>query len=97
VCHGQLLHAVGVTRVVLVGRSAACTSKFGGPGDVLIVNDHVNFSGRNPLFGPNDDKCAPTTSVTLIVFFVADVPRASCVVSCVSCRVVSGGACASRT
>lgn len=52
----RLLHAVGVTRVVLVGRSAACTSKFGGPGDVLIVNDHVNFSGRNPLFGPNDDK-----------------------------------------
>jgi purine-nucleoside phosphorylase len=51
---------VGVTRVVLVGRSAACTGKFGGPGDVLIVNDHVNFSGRNPLFGPNDDKCAPT-------------------------------------
>jgi purine-nucleoside phosphorylase len=51
-----LLHAVGVARVVLVGRSAACTSKFGGPGDILIVNDHVNFSGRNPLFGPNDDR-----------------------------------------
>lgn len=29
------------------------------PGSLVLVNDHINFLGSNPLVGPNDDKFGP--------------------------------------
>lgn len=29
------------------------------PGQVVVVSDHVNFLGNNPLKGPNDDRLGP--------------------------------------
>lgn len=51
----QLLHALAVPRVIMVGRSASCSPDL-DRGDFLLVNDHINFSGRNPLFGPNEER-----------------------------------------
>jgi purine-nucleoside phosphorylase len=28
-------------------------------GDLVLISDHLNLSGRNPLFGPNDDRLGP--------------------------------------
>lgn len=45
--------------------SLLCTAAVGslrmevGPGDVMAINDHINFQCRSPLIGPNDDAIGP--------------------------------------
>jgi purine-nucleoside phosphorylase len=29
------------------------------PGSVMMIRDHINFTGRNPLIGPNNDEFGP--------------------------------------
>ncbi|MDF1683144.1 MAG: purine-nucleoside phosphorylase [Legionellaceae bacterium] len=30
-----------------------------GPGELMLIKDHINFQGTNPLVGPNDDEFGP--------------------------------------
>lgn len=56
VCFGvTLLAALGCDRVLLsnaAGGIAADTA----PGDLLLITDHINLTGRNPLCGPADPR-----------------------------------------
>lgn len=48
----------GCRRVVLTNAAGACHDGL-APGDLVIITDHLNLSGRNPLVGPNDDRLGP--------------------------------------
>ncbi|MGE3262151.1 MAG: purine-nucleoside phosphorylase [Bacteriovoracia bacterium] len=42
----------GVEEFLLTNASGGLTTAF-QPGDVMMIRDHVNFTGQNPLTGPN--------------------------------------------
>ena len=44
----------GVQRVVLTSAAGALDPSL-SPGDILLVEDHINLMGRNPLVGPGND------------------------------------------
>ncbi len=56
----------GVRTAILAGaRVVVLTNAAGGagdglaPGDLVLIRDHLNLAGRNPLTGPNDDRLGP--------------------------------------
>lgn len=50
----RYLAALGVRLVVLTNAAGGLSPRL-RPGDLMLIQDHVNFSFRNPLRGPNDD------------------------------------------
>ena len=50
----RILKAMGVERLILTNASGGLHADMPS-GTLVIVDDHINFSGANPLVGPNDD------------------------------------------
>jgi purine-nucleoside phosphorylase len=48
----------GIRTVVLTNAAGGMNPDF-VPGDLMLVTDHINLSGDNPLFGPNVDALGP--------------------------------------
>lgn len=46
-------------RVVLLTNAAGGISTHLQPGSLMLLTDHLNLTGRNPLAGPNDDTLGP--------------------------------------
>ena len=44
---------------LIVTNAAGSLRKNMGPGSLMVIDDHINLSGRNPLIGPNDDEIGP--------------------------------------
>ena len=56
-----LLRAVlslGVESLVVTNAAGGLNAEF-DPGDVMLITDHINLSGDNPLLGPNLDRFGP--------------------------------------
>jgi purine-nucleoside phosphorylase len=47
--------ATGCRTVLLTNAAGGCGDGM-EPGDLVLLRDHLNLTGRNPLFGPNDDR-----------------------------------------
>jgi purine-nucleoside phosphorylase len=54
----RLLCWLGVRALVLTNASGAIRPGL-APGDLVLLTDHLNLSGSNPLVGPNDDAVGP--------------------------------------
>lgn len=54
----RVLAALGVKTVVLTNACGGVNLSF-TPGDLMLITDHINFSGSNPLMGPNFDTFGP--------------------------------------
>ena len=50
----RVANALGVRRLVVTNAAGSLNPAF-DPGDVMMITDHMNFTGHNPLIGPYDD------------------------------------------
>jgi purine-nucleoside phosphorylase len=54
----RLLKALGVETLIVTNAAGGINPQFRA-GDLMLINDHLNLTGRNPLIGPNDDTIGP--------------------------------------
>jgi purine-nucleoside phosphorylase len=50
----RVLCELGIETLVLTNAAGGINRDF-KPGDLMVINDHINFMGCNPLIGENDD------------------------------------------
>lgn len=48
----RVMKLLGVETIIVTNAAGAANPKF-NPGDLMIISDHINLSGSNPLFGKN--------------------------------------------
>lgn len=51
----KVMKKLGVKTVILTNAAGAVNKSF-RPGDLMIITDHINMMGTNPLIGPNDNE-----------------------------------------
>jgi purine-nucleoside phosphorylase len=50
-----LLRALGAGRLIVTNAAGALNSSF-DPGQVMLIDDHINLTGANPLIGPEEPR-----------------------------------------
>ncbi|GAB6161526.1 purine-nucleoside phosphorylase [Desulfothermus naphthae] len=56
VCFGvRLAGLLGINTIILTNAAGAINPQF-KEGNIMVISDHINFQGKNPLVGPNIDE-----------------------------------------
>ncbi len=54
----RVARSLGVQTLIVSNACGGLNPNF-RRGDIMLINDHINFLGDNPLIGPNDDELGP--------------------------------------
>ena len=54
----RLLAHLGIKKLILTNAAGGVNLNY-RPGDLVIIEDHINLMGKNPLTGPNDNSMGP--------------------------------------
>jgi xanthosine phosphorylase len=54
----RLIRQLGAHTLIVTGAAGSLLPEV-APGEVLMINDHINFQPGNPLLGPNDESIGP--------------------------------------
>lgn len=53
-----VMHQLGASHLIVTCATGGLNYGFKA-GDMMLIRDHINFTGSNPLIGPNDDQAGP--------------------------------------
>lgn len=54
----RVMKELGIESIMVTNAAGGVNEEF-TPGDLMMITDQINFTGFNPLHGPNDDELGP--------------------------------------
>ncbi|MBO0445182.1 purine-nucleoside phosphorylase [Enterococcus ureilyticus] len=54
----RMMAAIGAHSIIVTNAAGGVNESF-TPGNLMLITDHINFTGDNPLIGENDDEMGP--------------------------------------